>query len=133
MFLINHRGPDVKKIFASHIYSCLPSYGLEVFFDQPELQRGEKINPQIKEAIATVFCPPAICSRRWISRIKMVSRLALFICEFAEKSIHCIAHFIIETIFHDKTLKFEAIILPVFYNVRANTAIEYMLKADGHV
>jgi hypothetical protein len=82
MFFINHRGPDVKKTFASHIYSCLPSYGLEVFFDQPELQRGEKTDPQIKEAITTVFCPPAIFSRRWISRIKMVSKLALFICEF---------------------------------------------------
>jgi hypothetical protein len=52
----------------------------------------------------------------------MVSRLAV------EKSVDCITHFIIGAIFHDKTLKSEAIILPVFYNVRANTAIEYMLK-----
>ena len=50
---INHRGPDVKKGIASRIYFLLKDSGLAVFLDQPEMQEGEGITPQIKRAIRT--------------------------------------------------------------------------------
>eukprot|EP00253_Pinus_taeda_P007588 PITA_07588 len=59
---LNHRGIDVKKTFASHLHRHLLSYGLQVFLDQPELQRGEKIDPQIEGAIATASVHVAIFS-----------------------------------------------------------------------
>lgn len=48
---ISHRGPDTKKVFASLLYRRLR--GWRVFLDQPELQQGDSITTQIKDAIAT--------------------------------------------------------------------------------
>lgn len=50
---INHRGPDVKKTLASHLYRHLISYGLRVFLDCEELQEGENLTCQIQGAIRT--------------------------------------------------------------------------------
>jgi hypothetical protein len=59
---ISHRGPDVKKGIASHIYHRLKDSGLAVFLDQPEMKEGEKITPQIKRAIRTASVHIAIFS-----------------------------------------------------------------------
>jgi hypothetical protein len=50
---MSHRGPDVKKGLASHIYCRLIVHGLGVLLDQRELQEGENTAPQIEE-------PPSI-------------------------------------------------------------------------
>lgn len=57
---INHRGPDVKTGLASHIYHSLNDHGLRVFLDKEELQEGENMTPQIKEAIRTASVHVAI-------------------------------------------------------------------------
>eukprot|EP00253_Pinus_taeda_P024802 PITA_24802 len=56
---INHHGWDVKKTFSNHLYRRLQSYGLRVFLDQPELQRGDYFAPHIEGAIgfASVHVP----------------------------------------------------------------------------
>jgi hypothetical protein len=59
---ISHRGPDVKKTFASHLYRRLISYGLRVFLDYQELQEGEELTGQIKGAIRTASVHVAIFS-----------------------------------------------------------------------
>jgi hypothetical protein len=59
---ISHRGPDVKKGFASHLYRRLLSYGLRVFLDQPELQRGDYFTHQIHDAIRSASVHVAIFS-----------------------------------------------------------------------
>eukprot|EP00253_Pinus_taeda_P001684 PITA_01684 len=59
---LNHRGPDVKEGLATDIYNGLKKLGLSVFLDQPELQRGEKLKPQIEEAIRTASVHVAIFS-----------------------------------------------------------------------
>eukprot|EP00253_Pinus_taeda_P033079 PITA_33079 len=59
---LNHRGPDVKKGLATHIYHRLKDLGLSVFLDQQELQRGEKLEPQIEGAIRTASVHVAIFS-----------------------------------------------------------------------
>jgi len=67
---INHRGPDVKKTFASHLYHRLSAHGLRVFLDQEVLQKGDNLTPQIKGAIRTASVQIAIfstnyCQSRW--------------------------------------------------------------------
>jgi hypothetical protein len=60
---INHRGTDVKKTFASHLYGRLHGLGLRVFLDQSELQQGDSITLQIEEAIRTASVQVAIFSK----------------------------------------------------------------------
>eukprot|EP00253_Pinus_taeda_P026693 PITA_26693 len=62
---ISHRGPDVKKTFASHLYRRLISYGLRVFLDYEELQEGEEFPCQIKNAIKTASVQIAIFSPKY--------------------------------------------------------------------
>jgi hypothetical protein len=62
---LNHRGPDVKKTLASHIYLRLKQQGLAVFLDQQELQEGENMTPQIEGAIRTASVHVAIFSPRY--------------------------------------------------------------------
>eukprot|EP00253_Pinus_taeda_P024395 PITA_24395 len=59
---ISHRGPDVKKTFASHLYRRLISHGLRVFLDYKELQEGEDFPCQIKGAISAASVHVAIFS-----------------------------------------------------------------------
>jgi len=62
---INHRGPDVKKTFASHLYHRLVLHGFRVFLDKRELQEGENLTSQIESAIKTASVHLAIFSRRY--------------------------------------------------------------------
>jgi len=89
---LNHRGTDVKKTFASHLYRRLLPYRFRVFLDQPELQRGENIDPQIKRAIETASVHVAIFSPRYAESRWCLDELVLM-------------------------LKSGATIIPVFYNV----------------
>jgi len=59
---LNHRGPDVKKTFASDLYRRLKAHGLRVFLDQQELQKGEKLTCQIEGAIRAASVHIAIFS-----------------------------------------------------------------------
>lgn len=59
---INHRGLDVKKTLASHLYRRLLSCGLRVFLDQPELEQGDYLTPQIHDAIQSASVYVAIFS-----------------------------------------------------------------------
>lgn len=90
---LNHRGTDVKKTLASHLYRRLLSYGLQVFLDQPELQRGEKIDPQIGGAIATASVQVAIFSPGYADSRWCLDELVLM-------------------------LKSGATVIPVFYKVK---------------
>jgi len=62
---INHRGPDVKHTFASHLYRRLLLRGLRVFLDKPELQEGLNFTSQIEAAIRTASVHVAIFSPRY--------------------------------------------------------------------
>ena len=88
---INHRGPDVKKTFASYLYRRLRLHKLKVFLDQQELQKGVYLTSQIQGAITAASVHVAIYSPR-----------------YAESS-WCLNELMLET---GKT------IIPVFYHVR---------------
>jgi hypothetical protein len=90
---INHRGPDVKKTFASHLYRRLLSYGLRVFLDQPELQRGDYLTPQIEDAIRSASVHVAIFSPGYADSIWCLNELV-------------------------QMLESKAPIIPVFYHVK---------------
>nr|ABR17826.1 unknown [Picea sitchensis] len=62
---INHRGPDVKKTFASHLYRDLSKYGLKVFLDDPEMQPGDSLIRQIEGAVGTASVHVAVFSSRY--------------------------------------------------------------------
>lgn len=62
---INHRGPDVKNTFASHLYRRLLQRGLRVFLDKQELQEGLNFTSQIQSAIRSASVHVAIFSPRY--------------------------------------------------------------------
>lgn len=87
---LNHRGPDVKMTFASHLYHRLREHGVEAFFDKQEMQEGENITAQIKNAAAVhvAIFSPGYADSRW-----------------------CLDELV-------DMLESKATIIPVFYNVR---------------
>eukprot|EP00253_Pinus_taeda_P001263 PITA_01263 len=67
---INHRGPDVKDTFASHLYHRLLSHGFQPFLDREVLEKGELLSPQIESAIRTAsfhiaIFSPTYADSRW--------------------------------------------------------------------
>jgi hypothetical protein len=89
---INHRGPDVKNGFASHLYRRLRDRGLSVFLDREELKEGQNISSQIEDAIRDADVHVAIFSPTYA------------------KSNWCLDELVLMK-------NSRAIILPVFYKV----------------
>jgi hypothetical protein len=90
---INHRGPDVRKTLASHLYHRFLAHGLRVFLDTEELQKGDKISGQIERAIRTASV-----------------HVGIFSSGYAESS-WCLKELVL-------MLESRSSIIPVFYNVR---------------
>lgn len=90
---INHRGPDVKNTFVSHLYYRLLSQGLQPFLDREVLQAGGFLSPQIEAAIRTAYVQIAIFSPRYAESRWCLDEL-VFMCESG------------------------ATIVPIFYNVK---------------
>ena len=90
---INHRGPDVKKHLASHLYYSLTAHGLRVFLDMEELQQGDGLNSQIERSIKSSFV-----------------HIAIFSPAYAE-SKWCLEELVL-------MLQSEKTIIPVFYGVQ---------------
>eukprot|EP00253_Pinus_taeda_P016917 PITA_16917 len=92
---INHRGPDVKTTFASHLYKRLTSFGLRVFLDKPELEEGRTFPSQIEAAIRSAAIHIAVFSPTYANSQWCLDELIGMI----------------------STISTGATILPVFYNV----------------
>jgi hypothetical protein len=102
---LNHRGPDVKKTFASYLYHRLVSCGLKVFLDQEELQQGDYLTPQIKGAIQTASVHVAIFSERYAESTWCLNELLMM-------------------------LESKATVIPVFYRVKPS-ALRWTQDKDG--
>lgn len=48
---LSFRGPDVRRDFGDCLFTMLRDAGIRVFRDEEELERGEEIDPQLKDAI----------------------------------------------------------------------------------
>eukprot|EP00253_Pinus_taeda_P005914 PITA_05914 len=105
---INHRGPDVKKTLASHLYYRLSSdRGFRVFWDREEMEAGDRLDSQILGAIATSSVHIAIFSPRYAESVWCLNELLEM---------------------HKRESK--ATIIPVFYNVRPSDL--RMWKREGN-
>jgi hypothetical protein len=62
---INHRGPDAKDTFASHLYHRLPLHGLRGFLDREEMETGQNLTTQIEGAIQKASVHVIIFSKRY--------------------------------------------------------------------
>lgn len=76
---INHRGLDVKKTFASHLYYRLHSCKLRVFLDQQELQGVNSFPSEIEDAIRTASVHVAIFSPRYAESERCLNELLLIL------------------------------------------------------
>ena len=76
---INHRGIDVKKTFASHLYRWLVSHGLTVFLDREVLQVGQTLTSQIQHAIRNASVHVAIFSERYAESSWCLKELLLML------------------------------------------------------
>ena len=62
---LNHRGPDLKKTFVSHLNKALRLAGCEPFLDAKALVKGQHAFNSINEALSGVVVHVAIFSRRY--------------------------------------------------------------------
>jgi hypothetical protein len=85
---INHRGPDVKKTFASHLYHGLSKHGLRVFLDEPELQPGDSLTSQIEGAVGTASVHVAVFSSHYAESRWCLDELLLML-ESGRPSSQC--------------------------------------------
>lgn len=105
---INHRGPDVKKTLASHLYHGLVECGLRVFLDIEEMHEGDSLTSQIEGAIRTAFV-----------------HIAIFSGTYA-KSRWCLDELVL-------MLESGRIIIPVFHNVKPSELTLKNGKYDEHL
>ena len=74
---ISHRGVDVKKNLASHLYQRLFSHGIRAFLDQDELVQGDDLTRQIECAIRSASVHVAIFSIRYADSAWCLKELVL--------------------------------------------------------
>ncbi|XP_028757934.1 TMV resistance protein N-like [Neltuma alba] len=64
---LSFRGEDTRKGFTDHLYHALKRSGLRVFRDDNELERGEVISEQLKQAIEDSHFAIVILSKNYAS------------------------------------------------------------------
>ena len=62
---LNHRGPDVKKTFVSHLDDALRRVGQDPFLDAKSLVKGQHALHSIDEALSGVLVHVAVFSPRY--------------------------------------------------------------------
>ncbi|XP_021800174.1 TMV resistance protein N-like [Prunus avium] len=92
---LSFRGDDTRKRFTDHLYTALESHGIITFKDDPELQKGKPISPELFSAIEESRFALIVLSENYASSTWCLDEL-LQILEFMEAR---------ETV------------LPTFYNV----------------
>lgn len=73
---INHRGPDVKTTFVSHLAEALKSKGYAPFVDQTELLPGDPVPEAIKAAIQGACVHLALFTPRYAESKYCLDELA---------------------------------------------------------
>jgi hypothetical protein len=106
---INHYGRDVKRTLATDLYHSLCEHKLRVFLDEPELQAGESITPQLKSAIRTASVHIAIFSAGYASSKWCLDELVLMV---------------------DCRSKSSSTIIPIFYGVEP-AALRWTKDGNG--
>ncbi|XP_028753999.1 TMV resistance protein N-like [Neltuma alba] len=64
---LSFRGEDTRKGFTDHLYHALDKSGLKVFRDDEELERGEVISKELKQAIEDSLFAIVVLSKNYAS------------------------------------------------------------------
>ncbi|KAG4123192.1 hypothetical protein ERO13_D11G312618v2 [Gossypium hirsutum] len=62
---LSFRGEDTRKNFTGHLYDALKSSGIVTFRDDPKLEAGEDIAPELSKAIQQSWCSVIIFSKTY--------------------------------------------------------------------
>ncbi|TYG96426.1 hypothetical protein ES288_A11G349700v1 [Gossypium darwinii] len=62
---MSFRGEDTRKNFTGHLYDALKSSGIVTFRDDPKLEAGEEIAPELSKAIQQSWCSVIIFSKTY--------------------------------------------------------------------
>ncbi|TYI58388.1 hypothetical protein E1A91_D11G354000v1 [Gossypium mustelinum] len=62
---LSFRGEDTRKNFTAHLYDALKSSGIVTFRDDPKLEAGEEIAPELSKAIQQSWCSVIIFSKTY--------------------------------------------------------------------
>ncbi len=99
---LNHRGPDVKESFASHLHQALQEAGCRPFLDKPDIEKGQRGQTKIYEALRGASVHVAIFSKQYADSDYCLDEL----CEMLES---------------------KKLIIPVFYDVSPS-----VLRCEDH-
>ena len=105
---INHRGSDVKKTLATTLYKMLTyGMGLRVFLDSEELQLGDSLPTELKEAMKSVSLHIAIFSEKYAESRWCLDELS-FMFRTGTRIIPIFYHIDIAAVRHAKGVYAEA-------------------------
>lgn len=92
---LSFRGDDTRMRFTDHLYTALASHGIKTFRDDPEIQKGKAISPELFTAIGESRFSLIVLSENYASSAWCLNELSQ----------------IIECMEERKT------VLPIFYDV----------------
>ncbi|KAG8480091.1 hypothetical protein CXB51_025364 [Gossypium anomalum] len=93
---LSFRGEDTRLNFTSHLLKALKDKGLNVFFDEEKLEKGEKILPALSQGIAASNLSILVLSKDYASSKSCLAELSAIM---------------------DRKHTQEHIVLPIFYHV----------------
>lgn len=93
---LSFRGEDTRKVFTAHLYDALTRGGIMTFIDDPSLERGKSIGPELVTAIEESRYALVILSEQYATSSWCLDELV--------KIIQC-------------TEELRQTAIPVFYNV----------------
>ncbi|KAK9911634.1 hypothetical protein M0R45_035530 [Rubus argutus] len=92
---LSFRGDDTRKTFTYHLYSALEHRGIIAFRDEPQLQKGKRISPELFAAIEESRFALVVLSQNYASSTWCLDELV--------RILQC--------------MKATERVLPIFYNV----------------
>ncbi|KAK8671938.1 hypothetical protein V6N13_038519 [Hibiscus sabdariffa] len=93
---LSFRGEDTRLNFTTHLLEALKRKGLDVFFDEEKLERGEELSPALSNAIAASNISTVVLSEDYASSKSCLAELSDIM---------------------DRKHTQELIVLPIFYHV----------------
>lgn len=85
---LSFRGDDTRKGFTDHLYSALERHGILTFKDDPELQKGKSISPELFSAIQESRFALIVLSKNYASSTWCLDELLKILeCMEARKTV----------------------------------------------
>ncbi|XP_039032323.1 TMV resistance protein N-like [Hibiscus syriacus] len=82
---LSFRGEDTRRSFTDHLYDALQRSGIVTFRDEPELEAGEEIAPELFKAIQQSWCSVIVFSKTYTFSSWCLEELAEIVKQKLEK------------------------------------------------